>query len=60
LQDGHLAQPRVEPALEADERGERTKRARAVRAVHERAHQIDVAGHQVLVFRRQVRFVEIG
>jgi hypothetical protein len=54
LQDGHLAQPRVEPALEADERGERTEGARAVGAVHERAHQIDVASQQVLVFRRQV------
>jgi hypothetical protein len=59
LQDSHLAQARIEAALEANEGRERAEGAGTIGAVHERAHQVDVAYQQVLVFRRQIRFVEI-
>jgi len=52
-------QARIEAALEANEGRERAEGAGTIGAVHERVHQVDVAYQQGLVFRRQIRFVEI-
>src|SRR5262245_24258555 len=60
LQDRELAEPRIEPALVADELAEPVERARAVRAVHHRAEEVDVPRQQVLVLGGKVGLVQIG
>ena len=50
LQDGHLAQARVEAALVANILPDPLQPPRRTRAVNEGAEEIDVAREQVLVF----------
>jgi len=59
LKDGKLAQAGVEAALVTDELAKRGKAAQRVRAVRERAIEIDVARQQIAMFRGEVRSVEI-
>jgi hypothetical protein len=59
LQDGHLAQARIEPAPVANEVAEPVEGARAVRAVRQQAMEIDVALQEILVLGRKVRAVEV-
>src|SRR6266852_5222465 len=58
LQNGHLAQPRVEAALTADEVPEHAESARAVRTMHQGAIKIDVARKKIPEFGIDVRSIE--
>src|SRR5262249_42886251 len=60
LQDGKLAQARVESALEADELAETAEGTRGVGAVHQRLEQGDVARKQILMLGGKVALLQVG
>ena len=60
LQDGKLAQARIEPALVADELPETCEGSQAIRTVRERAVQRDIPCQQILVLGGKIIFVEVG